>query len=428
MRQLKTIRLVYIVYTMYTLFVITVSDYSIGIAIGGLISIWSIFFAYCIGFMSIKGYSQKSEVSNDNDDWFFFSSINNWRINQYIIVAIISWICSIMAARYYTGRGFFRVITGLFQGEKAYSIYQHYIIEANIGTFSFAKIPFILMLTFCTVMLFWSMTGLLLSKERITIFQIIFLLLIIGAYLYFGLARGTNFEMYIIFVLFAYCLLTRSENSMKERGLRRKYIIILSLLALVVVMIFRTVVAARGNVFQNQICTEIHYDSEKSVSKLFPTVTNIGLSVFRYFGFGIFTIGMAIDRIVFESISGMVAFCLPMGFNFVFSTSFMALVRDTVDIGIGWVPDYFSLLNMFGLPCTLCLFYFIGRLSCKLHLSERAALLKNLLGAAVFIEMLSIPVGNFITTSTPNEITLILILLWYIKGNWHISLGGKRII
>lgn len=428
MRSLKTIRLVYFVYTAYTFFVIAVSDYNPAIAAAGLLCIWPVYCAYSLGFKSIKGYSNSETKYDGNNEKFLFSQIAEWKPIQYFSASFISWMCSAMAARFYTGRGFFRVIRGLFNGERAYSIYQHHIIEAKIGTFTLRKIPFILMLVFTTVILFWSMLGLLASEKKMTKIQIVYLVSAVASYFYFGIARGTNFEMYIIFVLFVFCLLNRTGNTKKDMKKQRKAIVGLSVLAVGVVLIFRMVVAARGNVFRNQICTEIVFDETRLISRLFPTITNIALSVFRYFGFGIFTIGMVMDRIVLNTIQGIVAYCMPMGFELFFGNDLMSITRKTVDIGVGWVPDYISFINTFGLFLTLFLFYFIGKLIGGLQLSNRARLLKNLISMVAFLEMLSLPVGNFIATSTPNELAVLLILLWYFKGNLHITVGRKRLL
>ena len=449
MKHLKTIRLIYLVYTIYTIFVISVSDYNIWIALLGLLCIWLIYFAYSLGYRSVKitSIDSKDDQGDDvaesiehkeeydeatsiivHDDRFVFSEIVNWKPIQYILATSISWICSIFAAKFYTSRGFSSVILGIFRGEKAYSIYQHYMVDANIGAFKLTKIPFILMLVFCTMMLFWSMLGLLLSGEKLKVGQVVYLVSTVLSYFYFGLARGTNFEMYIIFVLFVYCLLNRPGTALIDERKRRRAIIVISVLAVAVIIVFRMVVAARGNVFSNQICSEIHYDDTKLISRLFPTLTNIGLSVFRYFGFGIFTIGTTIDNIVFGSAQGFGAFMLPVGFQLFYNSDLMVLVREIVDIGVGWVPDCISFVNIFGFPLTLIVFLALGRLTRKIYSSDRSGLLKNLLGAFMFIEMLSIPVGNFIVTSTPNELTIFLVFLWLIKGRLRITLGRRNIL
>lgn len=425
MRSLNTIRLAYIVYTLYTFFVIAVSDYKINIALIGLYAIWLIYIAYAVGFRLAKDDVKISEpnIESGNYDRFFFSGISNWKPWMYILAAAFAWLCTILAGQFYTSRGFVSVISGLFNGAKAYSIYQHYVISANIGRLTLNKIPYILMLVYSTVILFWSVPGLLLSGKKMKPVQMIYLGSVILSYFYFGLARGTNFEMYIIFVLIVYCLLNKSSGTGMDPKMRRRAFAAILVMGTVIVLIFRAVIAARGNVFNYQICTEITYNPDRLFSQTFPVLSNIGLSVFRYFGFGIFTIGMSIDKLVLEPAGGLLAFIVPQGFSMIFNENLLALTRQTVDIGVGWVPDYFSFINTLGLPLTLALFFLLGVLVGRLEYSDRSKLLKDLIGAVVFLEMLSIPVGNFISTSTPNELTILLILLWYLKGRANFSFG-----
>lgn len=417
MKSLKTIRLVYIVYTLYTFFVMLVSDYSILTAFLGLLAVWSVYLAYSLGFRSVpydKALENINYSNNKNDDdKFIFSNINEWKSWQYVFAGVLCWLCSLLAARFYTSRTFLSVIRGLLIGENGYSIYQHYVIEANIGVLSIQKIPYILMLVFCTVLLFWSVLGIGLSGTKKRPIQWVFLALVLSSYYYFGLARGTNFELYIIFILIMYSLLNRGGNTKQDRRKRRRAIVVITIVAVLFILLFRFIVALRGNEFNYQICPELHYDPEKWFSQLFPTITNMGLSIFRYFGYGIFTIGTVISEVCMESIRGIIAFLIPFGTDLLFHENLMTITRHTVDIGVGWVADYFAIVNMLGIPLMLTVFVMLGRLNARLYTSNRAKLLKDLIGALIFIQMISIPVGNFITISTPNKLTAALVILWF---------------
>ena len=419
MGSLKTIRLVYIIYSIYTIFVMFVSNYPIISAFFGLVSLWSMYFAFAIGYKSVRVNVNFDCNDLVEEDKFFFSNIVDWKNWQYFISSVFCWISSILAARFYTSRSFSSVIRGLFTGVNGYLIYQRHVVEASIGVLSIRKIPFILMLMFITVMLFWSVLGIMLSGRKITIIQIIYLISIVLSYYYFGLARGTNFELYTVFVLVMYGLLNRGSNSQRDRKKRRKAIIIISLSAFMVVLIFRYMVALRGNVFNYQICSELKYNPDSMLSRTFPILTNIGLSIFRYFGYGIYTIGTIINEVTLNSFKGIVAHLIPFGYELLFNDTLPNIVRDTVDVGVGWVADYFSIVNCLGFPLMLMLLFVLGRMNARLLLSNRAKLLKDLVGALLFIQMLSIPVGNFIAISTPNKLTTIFVLLWYSKKYFY---------
>lgn len=415
MKSLKTIRLFYIFYTLYTVFVILVSDYKLIYAIVGLFTVWTVFEAYALGFRSSKKIKLLDAESDERENITFpFSRIFEWKSYQYLINAVICWGCSIFAARFYTSRNLVNVITGLLNGNGGYAIYQRYAREANIGAFTISKIPYILMLTYCTAMMFWGIVGILLSNENKRPIQYIYVISIILSYLYFGVARGTNFEMYIVFVSLVYCILNKPSSMEKGGSDTRKRIILVGAIGILVVIVFRIVVESRGYVFRNQICTEIIYDPDKFISVYFPTITSMGLSVFRYLGWGIFTIGYMRWHAL-DSLNTMIAMFIPSGWSAILGESFVETTRKTVDVGVGWVPDYMSLIDLFGIPFLFIVLFVLGRIYVNLRVSRRPQLLVDLLGLFIFIEMLSIPVGNFLVTSTPILLTLFAALLWYGK-------------
>ena len=387
-----------------------ISDYKFIYALFGLGSIWCVYLFFAAGYQSVK--------RNDDSEVFFnksrfpFSGVSEWKPFQYLFCDIICWASTILAARFYTSRGFVRVVSGLFNGEAAYSIYQSYARNVN-SSFSVVKIPYILMLTFLTAMLIWSATGILIEVERIKPIQLFHLTSLFLSYLYFGIARGTNFEMYIAFVALVYCILNRKNR--KNDANSKKSIIIVLLLGFLVVVIFRIVVEARGVSFVNRICKEITYLPDRMISRLFPALTNMMTSIFRYLGWGTFTIGVYKYDIVLEGFKGIIANLMPLGFRTLFGSNLPDIIRATVSVGVGWVPDYMTFVDYLGLPLFFIFIFLLGRLGAWLKFSPRIPqLLADVIGLLVFIEMLSIPVGNFLFTSTPNMLTVLAAALWYL--------------
>ena len=218
MNTLKTVRSFYLVYTIYTFFVMAVSNYKAEHALMGLFSMWILYLAFSLGFNSSRRFRYvRSDSGRDVFNVSFpFSNIANWKNLEYLFNAIVCWICSVLSARFYTGRSFISVITGLLSGTSGYAIYQRHLREANIGAFTLVKAPFFLMLVYCTAMAFWSMVAVLLADRKPRTFQVVYMLTVVLAYLYFGVARGTNYEMYIVFVSVVYCILnspTRKRSS-----------------------------------------------------------------------------------------------------------------------------------------------------------------------------------------------------------------------
>ena len=406
----KTVRLFYTFYTLYTFYIMLISDYDIVYALFGLGSIWFVYLFFAMGYMSVK--SNYDDESTTITTKFPFSGISEWKPYQYLLCDIICWVSTILAGKFYTSRGFVRVISGLFNGEAAYSIYQSYARTVN-SSFSAVKIPYILMLTFLTAMLIWSASAIIIGMERIKPIQYCHLISLFLSYLYFGIARGTNFEMYIVFVALVYCILNRREQNDKRKS--KKQIVTVILLGFLLVVIFRIVVEARGVKFANRICREINYLPDRTISKLFPALTNMMTSIFRYLGWGTFTIGVYKFDIVLGDIKGILANIMPFGFRALYGINLPDIMRSTVNVGVGWVPDYMTFIDYLGLPCFFVFLYILGRLGAWLSKSSKIPqLLANIIGLLIFIEMLSIPVGNFLFTSTPNMLTVFAAFLWYL--------------
>jgi len=400
----------------------SVSDYHVEHAFTGLFSIWMLYLALFLGSYS----SKKQRLSNDNitstKKSFIFSNIANWPDSYYFINVVICWICSILSAKFYTSRNFNDVFTGLINGSGGYAIYQKYAKEANIGAFTMAKLPYFIMLTYSTFMTIWSMVGILLDNKKKKLSQIIYVIAIMMSYLYFGVARGTNYEMYIVFISFVYCILSRKERRNHVNKQNKKRLLLVVLIGIMVVIVFRIVVEKRGYIFNNQICLEITYDSEKIVAQLFPTITTMGLAIFRYLGWGIFTIGY-MKWNAMESARTILAMLIPRGQTVLYNNTWVELTKQTVSVGVGWVPDYMSLLDYLGIPLMLIIVFFIGQFYSSLKSSNNPKLLIDLLGLFLFIEMLSLPVGNFVVTSTPIVLSLFVCILWFCKANINYKRG-----
>lgn len=426
MNTVKTVKLFYLVYTIYTIFVMLVSDYKIGYAIVGLGMIWFIFLAFHFGYVSVKNNNvDPDEEYTGKYQQYPLSNISNWKSFTYIIHSILMIASSFMAARFYTGRGPIDIISGLRQSVNSYAIYQGYAKMANVGAFTLSKIPYVLMLMYCFTMLIWSTAGILLTSERKSISQYIFVGSSILAVLLFGVARGTNFEMYIVFVTIVYCILNREKRTKLVKIDKTKKLLIVGIIGIAVVLTFKSVVEARGYVFRNQICEEIKYDPNKFFSQVFPTVTNIGLSFFRYLGWGIFTIGIITDQVVFGNLTNMVSSLIPAGFSLTQGETLDSIVRRTIFVGTGWVPDYFAFVDDFGWILFILIVYIMGKIIGSLDKRSYPPLLRSLVGILIFLEMLSIPVGNFIIVSTPLFLSALYVFGWYILCKLRVSFSFR---
>lgn len=352
-------------------------------------------------------------ISYKIDVQYPLSQIENWKLFKHVIALIAAWASAVLCARFYTGRGLVEVLRGMRGGDAAYNSYQVYFENSNLSSFSFAKIPYIFMLAYLTIILIWSMLAILLCKEKIKWWKKIYLLGVIAAYLFFGASRGTNFETYIVFIMFAYCLLHRVGNIFRVKSF--KYFLLVIVAGFILIFIFRARILDRGVEFQNEICPEIQFCSYSFIAKVFPTLTNIGLSVFGYLGYGIYCIGVAIDDIIANSATNVLASVFPFGFPALTDESLGAILGKTINMGVKWAPDFVNIINCTGVIGYFITIYLLGRFSGKVEQLAVPDLLRHVLQAVVFIELLSIPVGNFLLASSSNVIMVLFALLWWIQ-------------
>ena len=414
MKVLSAVKIFYIFYSIYTLFVVLVSNYRLEHAAFGVAAAWIVFFAYSLGFQSVKhkraGTADTPERSGSPK-----SNVYEWKKGTYFFHAALCWACSILAAVYYTGLWPAQVFNHLRAGNSLYALYQQHFRSQGISSFGLAKIPFILMLTYVTILLFVSFLGIMSSGKKPKLKHYAFLISVALSYYYFGVSRGTNFEMYIIFVLLAYCLLCRDsvrEKRAKSKKKRYSGLIMVAIFGVIAVGIFRIVLTARGSVFENGICPEIQYDPNSLFARLFPAFTNIGLSVFSYLGYGIYAIGATVADVIFRSSRNALAALFPMSYELFLGRSLTEALFEIVDVGVHWIPDWITFTGLLGLPLLLILMYLLGKFTSRCYVIKRPRLLQNLICSLSFLFMLSIPVGNFIFTSTPNVLLIAFVFIW----------------
>lgn len=426
MKVIKAIRIFYIIYSFYTLFVMMVSNYQFTYAFIGLLFVWATFVAFKLGFIS-KSCGITNELTNNEEEKysqysFPLSKISYWPAWKYILAFIASWISAIQTAKFYTGRNFALVIQGLLGGNSAYNSYQSYFLHNNIASFSITKIPYILMLAFLTIITIWSFVGILLSNEKIGIWRILYIIGIASAYAYFGVARGTNFETYILFILLAYCLLQKIEHGLSIKNI--KYFIFVFIAGIILIFVYRARIMDRGIEFENTICPEISFDSESFLAKQFPALVNIGLSLFGYLGYGIFCIGVTISDICFNSTSNIIGFFIPFGHRLFNDSTLSNSLAHTISMGAKWTPDFINFIDVTGIILYFIIIFFGGVFFRHSYKMKAPVLLRHIIGALLFVEMLSIPVGNFLVASTSNEIMLAFTIVWVFQcGHFRFTFG-----
>jgi hypothetical protein len=281
-------------------------------------------------------------------------------------------LCSIVYVDFYTGLDPLTIVSNIIDGKSNYSLYQEYFKE-NVAEFSsLDKLPFILAGVYLKVVVFASFVYF--RRGTIGPFLFTFILLI---YLSGGLARGTNFEVFelLLMFFFHYFWIGRA-------AINYKFLIWALVLLLLCLFIFLYFVEERGNLgtcITPDLCT----NSTDNV------INRILLLLNGYFGFGFYFIGVFLLNVD--------VFTLAFGS---LSPSWLLFCGPIIDCGVAWTPLFADLVSFAGLPVTfllICLalyIFFKLRFSCSLH--------TQMFCFWFFLFLISLPVGKFIYISSAN--------------------------
>lgn len=416
----------YLMYTGYLILVCGSTNLSIIYIIPALIVLWMIYFAFFIGISEKKrkiiynkvDKSENIKRTQEVNETAFLTKIFEKKSISMLAVGIICIIISIICAHYYTGLWPSEVIRNLLLANSNYYSYQSYFQEANIGAFSIAKIPFVLLLALNNIIFVYSFIYLLCNGKKIHIKYIIYLALIGIAHLYVGVARGTNFEIYKLFIILSYCYIMRKRSLKKNINYA-----LIGIMGIILVIIYINVLAARNVEPDYNIATYIHYDKDALFSQIFPVFSQYYLFLFSYLGFGIYYIATMINDIWFNSWQGFLGAIFPL-FNKLTSIDSIEITNQIVDIGVKWVPDGASIMYITGLPMLLVICFFLGKFVAYNQKGQKTTFFYFLWGYLVFVLFCSIPVGHFLSFSS--EILMIVYsLILYLVKKYRIQIKWK---
>jgi len=406
------ILIIYLVLTAYVLLVVGSTNLTLFEITPAILIMWVCFLSFSSGYLLIK--SPKSiEETVRNDKTNNHSSLFETSGLRLILLSLVSVLFSAIAARYYTGQTPVVVFTNLVKGTSVYYEYQRYFAEAEIATFSLSKLPYILMLFYIKFMLFYGYLKLLLGRKKLRITDKISLALVTIAHVYFGIARGTNFEIFELFILIVFVVLSKSRGYSIKRS-RVKQIIFIGVLGLILITVYYWSVTSRGVVFGYRITSDVWYDHEGVVSVLFPALASVSTMLYGYFGFGFFYLSRFVSDVWFLSLGSFLAGLVPRGFELSGKGSISAIMKRTIDMGPRWHPDASVFINDFGFLGLIVLCFFLGFIAARLTNNPNREPVKNLPLFLVVLQMVSLPIGNFVLVSSASKLIVVLVVLWLI--------------
>lgn len=378
----------------------------------GIVSLWITFIFFKLGF------SNKGSINYETKK----GSIDNyWLVNQkpftLAIFAGISLVSSIVAVIFYTGQTPLSVIQSLLYGNSLYIEYQLHFSLNNIAVFSLKKVPFILMLLAVKFNLIFSLVSFNLKKDRINLYEKLYLFAVIFSHIYIGIARGTSFEFFELLILIFFIMAVKNLSNL----LSIKNNLVTILTAVLMSIVFFLGLSSRGVKFNHRISGDIYFDSTGIISSLSSFLSLVILMFFDYFGFGFFYMTTYYSKVWVSSINNFIGGFIPFGTQLLTKSTISSQMASTIDMGVRWHPDAINIIDAWGIIGLLLFCYIIGRLARimqnQIEISHNVDIAYMTL-YFILLQMISLPIGNFIQVSSSNKLIVAFLLFFWV---WKFS-------
>lgn len=402
MTEVKVIRFFYIIFFIYICAITEITSITFLRMVPALIFLLILFIAFLFG-TKIKNTNRNKE--NRKFDSYLMSQSKL----IFIFMGITSIISAFLVVRFYTGQTFVSVLNNLIQGISSYAVYQEYFKQNQIGVFSISKLPFVFMMAFVKFNMLYSIISISLHfKKRIPTFYLGYLSVVTASFIYIGLARGTNFEMFEFILLIIYIIF------IKQIKIDIKKYVGIFFLIFVAIIIFMNVIAHRGgnSAAYFNISRDVFVNSNSFLVSNFAGLTLLFLAIYSYFAFGFYYIAIFIDKIWFESFMSMFTYLIPFGVNFVSKENSKDTITGILDIGTRWHPDSILLMNKIGFIGLLVSCFLLGWLCNFFNNKKELSSVDVILSFFIIVQMISFPIGNFIQVSSSSKIIICMIVIY----------------
>ncbi|CDT49830.1 O-antigen polymerase [Vibrio coralliirubri] len=324
--------------------------------------------------------------------------------NWYYDVICLS--LSFYAVYFYTGSSPIDVFIGMSLGSN-YMDYQEYFKDNMLSSFSLNKLSGILSLFFVKMYYLFSLYKLI-ANSFSSEFRRSFVIAMFS-YLYIGFGRGTSFEMFEILISFVFgYFFLMSVNQRKIRV--RNLLIILSMLIFSLALYDFNISSRYSGSYQPHSVNELLYDQNNFITQFSFSPLLFKLS--NYFLVGPLYLSYFIDYIYEQ---GVLYFLLPLNLH-ILDIEPKVLCKLSFDCGFAWTPSYEIYLLKLGLLLsplvTILLGFFSGAIFNK-FVVERDFVSFSI-SYYVLLFFISLPVGNFVFTSSSNIIVIFCCISFWI--------------
>jgi hypothetical protein len=369
----------------------------------GLILMWGLFF------MFIFGTKFKFTFEKCNRD----SVIVNNKSFLYLIVSILYLIFYPFYIKYYTGSSAYESILSLSKGISNYGLYQQNFQDSNLGAFSFSKLPFILghgVLRFIFIVLVFRAIS---FKENTTLIEKISISFMSITIVIVGISRGTSFELFELFLIFLFAFTSKKYlRDNKERLQIKTLFKIVVIAAVLIYYFFYNINIRMGDSFDYLDLPD--FDKGAYIYIISKPIALVLYSLYGYFLFGLYFNSTAILNLWITSFSGFISVLIPNGIKKIgIDNNYREFVGKIIDLGAMWNPDSSVYIDSYGIIFTLIFIFLIGKFSNIIFRKISSNLAALCLLFFIFYIFVSMPIGNFISSSSANIISIILALICY---------------
>lgn len=321
--------------------------------------------------------------------------------------------------QFYTGMTVREAISNYLSGSSTYMLYQAYFAERGLMLFQVEKVPFVLL---GGVMKFFFIVVTLRSicfQRKVHWLNLAVVGCFCANYAILAMARGTFFEYFEILCLLFFAILLRSFRINGVVRVSKKTMVVAGVLLFFATSFFIYNMSQRfadGAMRIGNPVEKLDSDPSSFLAQYLPPLADGTTALAGYFSFGLYFVSLCFYTIWMTDVSAMFSTMLPMGFESLYAgvSTHRELIERHTYCGASWTPDVIVYIEKIGLPLALFVVFLIGSFGRRLSSSAQLRSLPSaVLLYYVFIFMISLPVGNFISSSSSNIIALCLALLVY---------------
>lgn len=385
---------------MFITFLAVVSPVKVGVFqfLPGLMFLWIFFIIY-------KGVNRKRNLV------YISQQTNGYDKRFLVLLAIAHLLFYPSYSQFYSGISILTGVYNFLSGTSSYVLYQEYFENNDLALFSLDKVPYILgngILHFLFVSATIKIIG---FRPRLDLVEFLCLIIMSVVILLSSFSRGTSFEIFEVVIIWVFAIIVRNHTKSTPGIWTLKQKIVLFAIFVLIVFFFYVNIQLRfGN--DVEFAMDTSFNNHSFVFAHFPSIAQIMYVLFDYFAFGIHYTSVLSNHFWFSTQEGFMSFMLPDRFLLTNAAGYdyRDIVGKIINLGARWNPDFTILTEGVGFPLTLIIIGYLGRTTYRVAHDTNYGVIHAVTVYYSFYIMFAFPVGNFITTSSANLISVVLSL------------------